>query len=111
YLDLRDRNQSFAGLLAYKILRVAMAIDGSIEQSWGNAASGNYFDVLGIQPALGRFFHASDEHGLASAPYIVLSYDFWRRQFAGSPHILGKTVLLNQHPFTIIGVAPEKFHG
>ena len=111
YLDLRDLNQSFARLLAYKILRVAMAIDGSVEQSWGNAASGNYFDVLGIQPAAGRFFHASDEHGLASAPYIVLSYDFWQRQFAGSPHVLGKVVALNQQPFTIIGVAPQTFHG
>jgi predicted permease len=110
YLDYRDRNQPFTGLLAYKFVRVGIAIDGSISQSWGNAASGNYFDVLGVQPALGRFFHASDEHGLASAPYIVLSYDFWRRQFAANPHILGKTVLLNQHPFTIIGVAPENFH-
>ena len=111
YLDYRDRNQSFTGLLAYKFIRVGIAIDASVSQSWGNAASGNYFDVLGVQPALGRFFHAADEHGLASAPYIVLSYDFWQRQLAANPHVLGKTVTLNQHPFTIIGVAPENFHG
>jgi hypothetical protein len=111
YRDFQERNQSFTGLLAYKILRVGIDIDKSVTQSWGNAASGNYFDVLGLQPALGRFFHASDEHGLGSAPYIVLSYDFWQRQFAVNPHILGKTVSLNQHPFTIIGVAPQSFHG
>src|ERR1700761_7078311 len=111
YLDYRDRNQAFTGLLAYKFIRVGLAIDASVAQSWGTAASGNYFDVLGVKPALGRFFHAADEHGLASAPYIVPSYDFWQRQFAANPHILGKTVSLNQHPFTIIGVAPESFHG
>src|SRR6202789_244182 len=111
YRDYQDRNQSFTGMLAYKIIHVGIEIDKTVFQSWGNAASGNYFDVLGLQPALGRFFHAADEHGLASAPYIVLSYDFWQRQFAANPHVLGKTVTLNQHPFTIIGVAPENFHG
>src|ERR1700733_9312519 len=111
YRDYQDRNRSFSGILAYKIIHVSMDIDKSLSQSWGNAASGNYFDVLGLQPALGRFFHASDEHGLASAPYIVLSYDFWQSHFAASPHILGKVVFLNQHPLTIIGVAPQNFHG
>jgi len=111
YRDYQDRNQSFAGMLAYKVLNVGIDIDKSVSPSWGNAASGNYFDVLGLQPSLGRFFHASDEHGLASAPYIVLSYDFWLRRFAASPHVVGKVVRLNQHPFTIIGVAPENFHG
>src|SRR6202789_901227 len=111
YRDYQDRNQSFTGMLAYKIIHVGIEIDKTVFQSWGNAASGNYFDVLGLQPALGRFFHASDEHGLASAPYIVLSYDFWQSHFAASPHILGKVVFLNQHPLTIIGVAPQNFHG
>jgi predicted permease len=111
YRDFHDRDSSFSGLLAYKILSIGIGIDGSIAQSWGNAASGNYFDVLGIEPVLGRFFHAADEHGLASAPYIVLSYDFWQRHFAGNPRVLGKIVTLNQHPFTVIGVAPESFHG
>src|ERR1700733_14555456 len=111
YRDLRDRNQSFTGLQAYKVLSVAITLDKSVSQPWGIAASGNYFDVLGLQPELGRFFHASDEHGRGSAPYIVLSYDFWRRQFAGNPDVIGSTVLLSQHPFTILGVAREDFHG
>ena len=111
YRDYQDRNQSFSGILAYKVLSVGLGIDKSISSSWGNAASGNYFDVLGLQPALGRFFHASDEHGRGSAPYIVLSYDFWNHRFAASPQALGKIITLNQHPFTVIGVAPQNFHG
>ena len=111
YRDYQDRSQSFSGMLAYKVLNVGIGIDKSVSSSWGNAASGSYFDVLGLQPALGRFFHASDEHGLGSAPYIVFSYDFWQRKFDANPSILGKTVTLNQHPFTIIGVAPHNFHG
>ena len=109
YRDFRDRNQSFSGVLAYKVLSVGITLDKSVSQTWGIAASGNYFDVLGLQPALGRFFHASDEHGLGSAPYIVLSYDFWRRQFAGNAAVIGSTVLLSQHPFTILGIAPRRF--
>src|ERR1700733_6627674 len=111
YRDYQDRNRSFSGILAYKIIHVSMDIDKSLSQSWGNAASGNYFDVLGLQPALGRFFHASDEHGLASAPYIVLSYDFWQSHLAASPHLIGKVAFLNQQPLTVIGVAPKNFHG
>ena len=79
--------------------------------SWGFASSGNYFDVLGVQPALGRFFHAADEHGPGSAPYVVISYDFWRAQLNRDPKVLGLTVELNKHPLTVIGVAPEGFHG
>ena len=111
YRDLRDRNQSFTGLLAYKILGVGITLDKSVSQTWGIAASGNYFDVLGLQPAVGRFFHPSDEHGVGSAPYIVLSYDYWHRQFASNPAVIGSTVLLSQHPFTILGIAREDFHG
>lgn len=111
YRDYQDRNQSFSGMLAYKVVSVGIGIDKSVSTGWGNAASGNYFDVLGLQPAIGRFFHASDEHGLGSAPYIVFSYDFWKRRFAASPHVLDKVVMLNQHPFTVLGVAPQNFHG
>lgn len=111
YRDYRDRDASFSGLLAYGNLRAGLRAGDSILQSWGYCASGNYFDVLGVEPALGRFFHAADEHGPASAPYIVLSHDFWRRQFSSDPHVLGTTVFLNQHSFTVIGVAREKFRG
>jgi hypothetical protein len=111
YRDFRDRDPSFSGMMAYKILTAGMSIDNATVRSWGFAATGNYFDVLGVQPALGHFFHASDEHGLGSAPYVVLSYDFWRRQFGARPDVLGKAVKLNGHPFTVIGVAQQGFRG
>jgi predicted permease len=111
YRDFRDRDAAFSGLLAYKFVVTGLQIDTATVRSWGEAASGNYFDVLGIQPAQGRFFHAADEHGLGSAPLVVLSDSFWRRQFAADIHVVGKTVRLNNNQFTIIGVAPPGFRG
>ncbi len=73
--------------------------------------SGNYFDVLSIQPYLGRFFHGSDEHGPNSAPYIVLTYTYWHNHFQDDRSVVGRAVQLNKHPFTIIGVAPPGFRG
>src|SRR6185369_12612179 len=64
YLDLRDRNRSFEDLAAYNILQAGLDTGNDPSSTWLLAVSGNYFDVLGIQPHLGRFFHASDEHGL-----------------------------------------------
>src|SRR5437763_11615367 len=67
--------------------------------------------MLGVRPEHGRLFHASEEHGPNSAPYIVLSHDFWRRHFNSDSGVLGTTVDINKHPFTVIGVAPVTFHG
>ena len=111
YLDYRDRDPSFDGLLAYGWRSVGLRSGDSVVRSWGYTVSGNYLDVLGVKPAIGRFFHTSDEHGPGSAPYIVLSNDFWRSQFNSDPNVLGKTVFLNQHPLTVIGVAPRDFYG
>src|SRR5579863_5739356 len=69
YLDLRDRNRSFEGLIAYEMAPAGLDVNGNPSPVWLYEASGNYFDVLGVQPYLGRFFHASDEHGPNSAPY------------------------------------------
>ena len=111
YLDLRDRNRSFEGLAAYDIKEAALDTGGNPSRAWTVQASGNYFDVLGIQPYLGRFFHSSDEHGPNSAPYLVLSYDYWHRHFSDDRGVVGRTVRLNKHSFTILGVAPPEFHG
>ena len=111
YIDYRDRNSTFSGMVAYDMAKAAVSTGDSVTRNFGYLASGNYFDVLGVQPALGRFFHASDEHGPDSAPYVVLSYDFWRGRFNGNPSVIGSTVDLNHHPFIVIGVAPEPFHG
>jgi predicted permease len=111
YLDLRDRNHSFDGLAAYGITQVALNTGEGPSPTWGVESSGNYFDALRIQPYLGRFFHASDEQGPDSAPYIVLSYAYWHSHFQDDRGVVGRVVQLNQHPFTILGVAPPKFRG
>jgi predicted permease len=111
YLDLRERNRSFEDLAAYNIGKVGLDTDGNPSPAWVYEASGNYFDVLGVQPYLGRFFHVADEHGPNSAPYIVLTYTYWHNHFQDDRGVVGRTVMVNKHPFTIVGVAPPEFHG
>jgi predicted permease len=112
YLDLRDRNRSFDNLAAFNMV-LGVGLDTGKDPTVANAfaTTGNYFDVLRIQPYLGRFFHASDEHGPNSAPYIVLTYAYWHSRFQDDRGVVGRTVRVNQHPFTIIGVAPPGFVG
>lgn len=111
YLDLRDRNRSFESLAAYDIAEAVLDTGSSPSRSWFELVTGNYFDALGIQPHLGRFFHGADEHGQNSAPYIVLSYAYWQTRFPDDRSVVGRTVQVNKHPFTVIGVAPPEFHG
>lgn len=111
YVDLRDRNRSFDGLAAYNLSPSGLDTGNNPSTVWLYEASGNYFDVLGIQPYIGRFFHSSDEHGPNSAPYIVLSYDYWHSHFHRDTGVVGRVVQLNKHPYTILGVAPPKFRG
>lgn len=111
YLDLRDRNRSFSGVAAYNIAEAGLDTGKDPYGAWVEEASGNYFDTLDLKPYLGRFFHAADEHGPNSAPYIVLTYAFWRTHFQGDRGVVGRVVHVNKHPFTILGVAPPDFHG
>jgi predicted permease len=111
YLDLRDRNRSFDGVLAFNFAAAGLDTGGDPSQIWLYEASGNYFDTLGIKPYLGRFFQRSDEHGPNSSPYIVLSYDYWRSHFEADPGVIGRRVQLNKHPFTVLGVAGPEFRG
>ena len=111
YLDLRDRNRSFDGLAAYTISQAGLDTGQNPSSDWLFEVSGNYFDALGIQPYLGRFFHGSDEHGPNSAPYIVLSWGYWHSHFQDDRGVVGRTVQLSKHPFTILGVTPPQFHG
>jgi len=111
YVDLRDRSSSFDGLAAFTFAFAGLDTGENPSSANGYATSGNYFDVLRIQPYLGRFFHSSDERGRNSAPYLVLSYAYWHSRFQDDRGILGRVVRLNKHPFTIIGVAPPEFRG
>jgi predicted permease len=110
YKDLRDQNQVFQGLLA--------AVRSSAGVSWHNQAenkdaevvTGNYFQVLGLKPAAGRLLTQQDDTAKGANPVVVLSYDYWRARFAGSRDVVGQSLLINGHPFTILGVAPDNFH-
>ena len=111
YLDLRDRNQSFDVLAAFNFAFVGLDTGNSPTIAYGFATTGNYFDVLGMQPYVGRFFNPADEQGPNSAPYLVLSYAYWHTHFQDDRRMIGRVVQLNKHPFTIIGVAPREFLG
>ncbi len=113
YRDLRDQNHSFEQLVTYDIMGGVGLDTGSGKPAvvWPYMISGNYFDALGVQPYLGRFIHASEEHGKNSVSEVVLSYAFWHSYFNGDPSIIGRTVQLNKHPYTVVGVAPKDFRG
>ena len=111
YLDLRDRNRSFEGLLAFNIDQAGVDTGTNPSRIWLAEVSGNYFDSLGVQPFLGRMLHPSDEQGPNSAPYVVLGYSYWHTHFRDEPSAIGRVIQLSKHPFTIVGVAPPEFHG
>jgi len=111
YMDLRDRNHTFDSVLAYNILQAGLDTGQNPSSVWAIEASGNYFDALGLKPYLGRLFHAEDEHGPNSAPYVVLTYACWHTHFHDDRGVVGRVVRLNGHPFTVLGVGPEGFHG
>lgn len=111
YRELRDKNSVFSGLTVSHVNIVGVEYGGKTAKSWMYESAGNYFDVLGAQPMLGRFFHSTDEHGPNSCPYVVLSYNYWRSQLNGDTAIVGKVINVNKHPFTVLGVAPQGFTG
>ncbi len=110
--DFRRGNNTFSGMAGIDAYSHATLTWNRAALSLaGDEVTGNYFDLLGVQPQAGRFFHAADEHGPDSAPYVVLSNDLWRNAFHADPGIVGTIVDLNKHPFTVVGVAPASFHG
>ena len=112
YRQVRDRNQVFSGTLGYRVVQIELESNANAaDRTWGYLATGNYFDVLGIKPFLGRVFHAEDDLHAGGSPYAVLSYGAWQARFGGDHEIVGKTVRVNRQPYTVIGVAPRDFHG
>ena len=109
YRDLRDRNTVFSGMLATLNFNVAVNWHGQTEQANSELVSGNYFDVLGVRPIIGRLFQQSDDVAPEANPVAVLSYGYWQRHFAGDQGVVNQTIRLNDHPFTVIGVAPPGF--
>jgi predicted permease len=110
--DLRRRNTSFTNLAAINgYSHAKLSWRNAVVRVAGDEVSGDYFDLLGVQPEAGRFFHAADEHGPNSAPYVVLSNALWRSTFHADREVVGTIIELNKHPFTVIGVTPARFHG
>ena len=110
YRDLRDHNPVLSGLIATAWIPVGVQWHNQPELADGELVSGNYFDVLGVQPALGRLFVASDDVALDANPVAVLSFDYWQRRFGFDSRVVNQTISLNGHPFTVIGVAAPGFH-
>ncbi len=111
YKDLRDRNEVFAGLLASFHVQVNVAGQGQSQLADGMLVSGNYFEVLGVRPFLGRVLTAQDETALGANPVTVLSYGYWARHFGSDPNILNKQLAVNGNSLTVVGVARPGFTG
>ncbi len=110
YLEDRERNSTLAGLAAFQIQSFGIRIDAETEAIFGQIVSGDYFPVLGVAPARGRLLAPSDDRTDAP-PAAVLSHGFWKRRFTASPDVIGRTIALNDQPFTIVGVGAEGFTG
>ncbi|MGH7461118.1 MAG: ABC transporter permease, partial [Longimicrobiales bacterium] len=111
YREWRERSRSFQGMAAWTVSRMALR---EPEQKgaapvWSMLVSGDYFAVLRVRPALGRSFTREEER--SAAPVAVLAHEYWSRRFESDPAVIGRTVLLNGQPITIIGVTPPGFRG
>jgi predicted permease len=111
FIDFRNSNRTLSGLIAYRIQPVGISHAGKNSHIWGYEASGNYFDVLGVRPILGRTFGPEDDQISSPRPVIVISYAAWQNRFAGDPNVVGQRVKLNGLDYTILGVAPRGFYG
>jgi predicted permease len=111
YRDLRDNNRSLSGLLAYHDDFMALTGTGKPERIYGALTSVNYFDVLGVRPILGRGFLAAEEQKPGGAPVVVISYGLWQSHFTADPSVIGRTIQINRHTYTIVGITPPGFQG
>ena len=111
YKDVRDRNKVLSGMAVYRFAPSSVSHNGTNERIWGYLVSGNYFDVLGVRPLLGRMFTAEEDRARGAHPLMVLSYGCWQRRFAADPAVVGNSILVNGHSFTVIGVTRPEFSG
>jgi predicted permease len=110
FRDFRDRS-TLLDYAAQDDLPMSITVAGQAERAYGALVSGHYFELLGIQPALGRLFSAADDRTPGGHPVVVLSHAYWQRRFAGDASIVGKDVAVNSVPMTVIGVAQSDFLG
>jgi predicted permease len=111
YQDLRDKNEVLSGVIARGGAQMNVSYADQNERVRGELVSGNYFQVLGVKPWIGRLFTQDDDVTPGAHPLAVLGYAFWTRRFAKDEGIVGKTILINEHPVTVVGVTPPGFYG
>ena len=114
YPDLKDldaHKELFAGIVASQYAPVSMTTGSEPEWVWAQCVTANFFDVLGVRPVLGRTFLPEEESAPGGHPVVVLSHAFWQRRFSGDSNLIGRTLTLNRHAFTIVGVAAPGFRG
>jgi predicted permease len=111
YNDLRKNNDALQDISANTFIKVSFNAANQTELINGLIVTGNYFDVLGLKPIVGRFFSPEEDKTFGTYPVAVIGYNFWQRQFGGSSDVIGKQIVLNRYSYTIIGVVPEGFQG
>jgi predicted permease len=112
FVDYRTYCKSFSGMSVTQPIALAVGNEMNVERVWGEVVSGNFFDLLEVKPQLGRFFTGPELGDAQNAhPVVVLSDAYWKSHYRADPLVIGAQVRLNQHLYTIIGVAPEGFRG
>ena len=112
YQDYQQKGEPLAEVLCRRVVDTSINIDNQTERVSAEMVSGNYFSMLGVKPALGRVFSSNeDDRSYMGHPVAVLGYDYWKTRFAGDRNVLGKKVLINNYPMTIVGVSAAGFSG
>lgn len=111
FVEYRNQSTSFAGLAGEDMLQVALDTQDQSDVIWGQAVSGNYFDVLQVKPFMGRSFLPEEDGAPGANPVVVLGHSLWERRLASDPNIVGQTVRLNNRQYQVIGVTPKFFKG
>lgn len=111
YRAIASGSRAMTGIAAFDMMATAISTGGEATIVQSNLVTGNYFSVLGVRPALGRFFLPDEDAVVNAKPVVVISHDLWQRRFAGDSGVIGRSMRVNGSPFTIVGVAPERFRG
>ncbi|MGC2527565.1 MAG: ABC transporter permease [Candidatus Acidiferrum sp.] len=111
FVDFCKQSEAFSDVFAYGLSVAGLSADGKPNEFAYSSVTGNYFSALGVKPALGRFFLPGEGEASGTPLLVVIGNSFWQKNFGGEPSVVGKQVLINGHPATIIGVAPRDFHG
>jgi hypothetical protein len=109
--QIRDHQEGFSGITAWGLSGFNLAQGGEIRPARGLWLSGDFFNVMGVQPELGRLFNQSDDKPGCNAPGVVISHGFWQSEFGGAPDVVGRKVILSDHSLEVIGVTPPSFFG